>query len=759
MKKMKFTIKLLAIIVAFLSVGVIKAQTLLYPTSSNGAWDYTPATGNPIAGVIDDVYFNDVYGGGVTKKISRTIGQTLDASWHAEFNFAVIRAVDNSSSTIDWGPAHVLLSLTENNNDPFGNNDAVMIIVRSVSTSTPNSLEIFAVSKDGTSSFSNSQTIALPITNHPYKVIVERFSDNYIRFALFDGITSNIIGSPVCFDINQNVSGLQYIQHAVVLQAGSARYLNAKVDGVQIFDNTIGSNLIGTNTTICNNSQYTLTNSQAPSSAFPLFDLNSVVYSWQYSTNPSNPSSWITIAGANQLNYTTLNLTQTTYFRRVVSLGCVIGNSNVVEVIVDQNCCQAGYDYSVSTGWNQTSTGVYVDAVNTQKVVFDNAADAVSRRVCKDISSDITLTNSFRANFEFTPTAVGTGGVGHVLMSLTAGDLDTYCSNSYVATNQDAIAVIYINNSFTNILPRIIKATAKDGDGNWYTPAEIIANDLNMTYYVTLERLDSEHGMLSVFSDAARTQHLPGSPQCFSLSKEVDNLKYLQHGTITWGGSGRKFTGTVDNVCINNLAPNGGIIGNDQTYYNPANPDPFVNINYPSLPGSNVINWTYEWEFFNTTTTLWETIPGANGADYDVPYYIYGKISYRRKATYNGCYSLYSNQVSVTILPQDNNPAKSAKFNNNETTSIETDIKYICYPNPFSDVTNIEYNLTENSNVTLEIYNMVGAKVATLVNGIQKSGNYVQTLSAEMLNNSKGVYFVKLIVNNETHNQKIIFTK
>ncbi len=46
------------------------------------------------------------------------------------------------------------------------------------------------------------------------------------------------------------------------------------------------------------------------------------------------------------------------------------------------------------------------------------------------------------------------------------------------------------------------------------------------------------------------------------------------------------------------------------------------------------------------------------------------------------------------------------------------------YPNPFNPVTNIEYSLPERSHVTIEVYNVLGQRVRTLVDREESAGSY-----------------------------------
>jgi hypothetical protein len=64
------------------------------------------------------------------------------------------------------------------------------------------------------------------------------------------------------------------------------------------------------------------------------------------------------------------------------------------------------------------------------------------------------------------------------------------------------------------------------------------------------------------------------------------------------------------------------------------------------------------------------------------------------------------------------------------------------YPNPFNPSTTIHYDVTEKSNVLLEVTNLEGKRVATLIEQTQEAGEYNTTFNASNL--PVGAYMVTI---------------
>jgi len=64
------------------------------------------------------------------------------------------------------------------------------------------------------------------------------------------------------------------------------------------------------------------------------------------------------------------------------------------------------------------------------------------------------------------------------------------------------------------------------------------------------------------------------------------------------------------------------------------------------------------------------------------------------------------------------------------------------YPNPFNPSTTIKYQVLRKSNVRLEVFNILGQHIATLVDAEQQAGSYLVPFDAKAL--SSGIYFYRI---------------
>lgn len=78
------------------------------------------------------------------------------------------------------------------------------------------------------------------------------------------------------------------------------------------------------------------------------------------------------------------------------------------------------------------------------------------------------------------------------------------------------------------------------------------------------------------------------------------------------------------------------------------------------------------------------------------------------------------------------------------------------YPNPYSFNSTIVLSMSQADDMKLEVYDLLGAKVATLDKGSKQAGTYTYNFSAKKLNYISGIYFVKVTVGNKTDVIKII---
>lgn len=105
--------------------------------------------------------------------------------------------------------------------------------------------------------------------------------------------------------------------------------------------------------------------------------------------------------------------------------------------------------------------------------------------------------------------------------------------------------------------------------------------------------------------------------------------------------------------------------------------------------------------------------------------------------------ALYGDTTLLSVSESNNNVPYSILYQN--------------YPNPFNPVTTIEYSIPKTSFVNINVYNLLGEKIVTLVNEEKKEGNYKVKFNALSL--SSGIYFYRIQADGFVGTKKLILLK
>ncbi|MDP1676770.1 MAG: T9SS type A sorting domain-containing protein [Bacteroidota bacterium] len=117
-----------------------------------------------------------------------------------------------------------------------------------------------------------------------------------------------------------------------------------------------------------------------------------------------------------------------------------------------------------------------------------------------------------------------------------------------------------------------------------------------------------------------------------------------------------------------------------------------------------------------------------------------GTVSYRLKQIDRDGQFEYSSAVEVKVVGEANTYEVSQN-----------------YPNPFNPTTAISYYVPASGRVTLQVFDMLGKEVATLVNGEVASGAHSVDFNAAQL--PSGMYFYTLRANNFNATKKMLLVK
>jgi|WetSurMetagenome_2_1015567.scaffolds.fasta_scaffold28477_1 hypothetical protein len=206
-------------------------------------------------------------------------------------------------------------------------------------------------------------------------------------------------------------------------------------------------------------------------------------------------------------------------------------------------------------------------------------------------------------------------------------------------------------------------------------------------------------------------------------------------------------TGTVK-VSSMRFAQN-GTLPVELTSFSAVNKSDVVELNWNTA--TEVNNYGFEIERSQKSNVKSETewtkigFVKGNGNSNSIKDYSYvdnlinsGSFKYRLKQIDNDGTYKYSDEIEVNVIPTEYELSQN-------------------YPNPFNPTTTIKYSLPRDSRVSLEVFNIVGEKVAELVNNFQPAGMY--TISFNGSNLASGTYFYRLQAGDFTQINKLVLLK
>jgi hypothetical protein len=181
-------------------------------------------------------------------------------------------------------------------------------------------------------------------------------------------------------------------------------------------------------------------------------------------------------------------------------------------------------------------------------------------------------------------------------------------------------------------------------------------------------------------------------------------------------------------------------------------------------------------------TDIWCAVSGDYGHTWSAPFYIDGDSSkcerspsLAREIEFDGSnYTIHYVYMYDPDPNQDlpNDPAYPAAWvygNYDITSHIPVGIDPVGgnvaadynlaqnYPNPFNPSTTITFTIQKRAKVTLDVYNTLGQKVKSLLNGVVSPGDHKVEFVGDDL--TSGIYFYQLTVDNFKRTKKMVLMK
>jgi len=207
----------------------------------------------------------------------------------------------------------------------------------------------------------------------------------------------------------------------------------------------------------------------------------------------------------------------------------------------------------------------------------------------------------------------------------------------------------------------------------------------------------------------------------------------------------------------------GGTRGKGMLVYDPASSVD----SWSAHPGNNLAYYLYGkfYTYWTTVSAVGPWILGAPTTDRSgsTQYFKYGRMvevtlpnGYKVVKAYNRSGSLIwtSPQFSAKVVAENDGVEQDSE----ETAPLPATFTLSQnYPNPFNAETVIGYELLEAGQVRVDVFNILGQRVTSLVNDWQEAGKH--TVSWAAYQQSSGIYFYRIQAGNRSEAKKMVLVK
>ena len=419
-----------------------------------------------------------------------------------------------------------------------------------------------------------------------------------------------------------------------------------------------------------------------------------------------------------------------------------------IDTVTVTGGCTASYTYSVDT----TNGGVN----------FQAAPLSLDLSYMWDFGDNTTGTGAF-TNHYYAP---GTYNVCLMIADTAGFCSDTICDTVVVSGSCNASFNYAVDTTSGDVVFQAqpmgpnFSYTWDFGDSNTGTgPAPTHTYAAPGTYYVCLAVLDSAGFCNDTICDSVVVNIVPPScPSSFTYSDQGNGNVFFTADPFDFGatydwdfGDGNLAQGFVTTnqyaspgayyvcltytsaTCSSSFCDTVHVMGDTTcaltfTYF--AND---LDVNFFANPLTFNNNATYAWDFGDANTGTGQNPTHSYGAEGTYT------VCVTMVDQFNGCNETFCDTVTVVYSSVDE-LASSMKLNS--------------YPNPFNASTFIEYMLGNSTNIEVAVFDLIGNKVAVIVNESQAAGSHRIEWNAEGL--SKGAYLLRVTTPSGTAGRLLI---